>query len=89
MVFIIYVVIQSIDISPASVHYIDFLEDIKSHLSDCALLGEKGYLSQTIQIKLFNAVNLRLETLKRLKHKITKLILYIQKYRQRIEIDCV
>ncbi|WP_291069137.1 transposase, partial [Empedobacter sp. UBA5924] len=43
-------VFQSIDISPASVHDIHFLKDIKSQLSDCVLLGDKGYLSQTIQI---------------------------------------
>lgn len=62
-------VFQSIDISPASVHHIHFLKDIKSQLSDCVLLDDKGYLSQTIQIDLFNEVNIRLETPKRSNQK--------------------
>jgi len=58
-------VFQSIDISAASVHDIHFFQDVKSQLSDCLLLGDKGYLSQTIQIDLFNEANIRLETPRR------------------------
>ena len=46
-------VFQSFDISPASVHDIHYLQDIKLQMSDCVLLGDKGYLSQTIQLDLF------------------------------------
>src|SRR5690606_15567075 len=42
-------IFQSFDLSPASVHDIHYLQDIKGQLSDCVLLGDKGYLSQTIQ----------------------------------------
>ena len=79
-------VFQSIDISPASVHDIHFLQDIKTQMSDCLLLGDKGYLSQTIQIDLFNEVNIRLETPKRTNQKDYKPQFYqYKKYRKRIE----
>jgi hypothetical protein len=79
-------VFQSIDISPASVHDIHYLQDIKTQLSNCVLLGDKGYLSQTIQIDLFNEVNIHLETPKRSNQKNYKPQFYqYKKYRKRIE----
>ncbi len=38
-------------------------------LSDCALFGNKGYLSQTVQLDLFNQANIHLETPKRKNQK--------------------
>ncbi len=55
-------IFQSIDLSPASVHDIHYLKNIKEQLSDCTLLGDKGYLSSEIQIDLFNYANIELET---------------------------
>ncbi|SEM45299.1 Transposase DDE domain-containing protein [Chryseobacterium taichungense] len=34
-------VFQSVELSPASIHDIHFLKDIKEHLSDCILFGDK------------------------------------------------
>jgi len=79
-------VFQSFDISPASVHDIHYLQDIKFQISDCVLLGDKGYLSQTIQLDLFNEVNIELETPKRKNQKDYKPQFYqFKKYRKRIE----
>ena len=79
-------IFQSIDLSPASVHDIHYLKDISSQLSDCVLLGDKGYLSQTIQIDLFNQFNIQLETPKRINQKDYKPQFYLfKKYRKRIE----
>jgi hypothetical protein len=79
-------VFQSFDLSPASVHDIHYLQDIKLQLSDCVLLGDKGYLSQTIQLDLFNEVNIQLETPKRKNQKDYKPQFYqFKKYRKRIE----
>jgi hypothetical protein len=79
-------VFQSIELSPASVHDIHYLQDIKMQLSDCVLLGDKGYLSQTIQLDLFNEVNIQLETPKRKNQKDDKPQFYpFKKYRKRIE----
>lgn len=79
-------IFQSFDISPASVHDIHYLQDIKLQMSDCVLLGDKGYLSQTIQLDLFNEVNIELETPKRKNQKDYKPQFYqFKKYRKRIE----
>ena len=62
-------VFQSFNLTPASVHDIHYLKDIKSQLSDCVLFGDRGYLSQTIQLDLFNEINIQLETPKRISQK--------------------
>ena len=79
-------VFQSFDLSPASVHDIHYLQDIKAQISDCVLLGDKGYLSQNIQIDLFNYANIELETPKKINQKDYKPQFYqFKKYRKRIE----
>ncbi|AJW62127.1 Transposase DDE domain protein [Elizabethkingia miricola] len=79
-------VFQSIDLSPASVHDIHYLKDIREQLSDCTLLGDKGYLSSEIQIDLFNYANIELETPKRVNQKDYQPQFYLfKKQRKRIE----
>lgn len=36
-------------------------------MSDCVLLGDRGYLSSTIQLDLFETANIKLETPMRIK----------------------
>ena len=55
-------VFQSIDLSPASVHDINYLKDIKMQISDCTLIGDRGYLSAEIQLNLFKTCNITLNT---------------------------
>ena len=55
-------VFQSIDLSPASVHDINYLKDIKMQISDCTLIGDRGYLSTEIQLNLFETCNITLNT---------------------------
>lgn len=79
-------IFQSFDIAPASIHDIHYLKDIKQQLSDCVILGDKGYLSSEIQLDLFNTVNIQLETPKRANQKDYKPQFYpFRKYRKRIE----
>lgn len=79
-------IFQSFDITPASIHDIHYLKDIKQQLSDCVLLGDKGYLSSEIQLDLFNTVNIHLETPQRINQKDYKPQFYpFKKYRKRIE----
>ena len=79
-------VFQSVDLSPASVHDIHYLKDIREQLSDCTLLGDKGYLSSEMQIDLFNYAHIELETPKRVNQKDYKPQPYIfRKSRKRIE----
>jgi hypothetical protein len=79
-------IFQSIDITPASVHDIHFLKDIKTQLSDCVLLADRGYLSTSIQLNLFETANINLQTPKRKNQKDYKKQAYIfRKKRKRIE----
>lgn len=55
-------VFTSIDFTPASVHDIHFLNDIKTQMKNSILLADKGYLSSKIQLDLFNEANIILET---------------------------
>ena len=55
-------VIESFDITPASVHDIHFLKDIREQMSDCSLIGDKGHLSTEVQINLFNYAHIQSDT---------------------------
>ncbi|MDR6922972.1 hypothetical protein J2Y40_003843 [Chryseobacterium sp. 2987] len=62
------------------------MKDIKERLSDCILLGDKGYLSSEAQVDLFNYANITLETLKRINQKDYKpQFCLFKKHRKRIE----
>jgi len=79
-------VFESVDITKASVHDIHYLKDIKSQLADCVLIGDKGYLSSTFQLDLFESSNIKLETPMRSNQKNYKAQPYIfRKSRKRIE----
>ncbi|MFV0140145.1 IS982 family transposase [Empedobacter falsenii] len=79
-------VFKSVDLSPASVHDIHYLKDIRKQLSDCTLLGDKGYLSSEIQIDLFKYANIKLETPKRvIKSTISYSFIYSKNREKRIE----
>ena len=79
-------VFHSFDISTASVHDIHFLKDIKHQMNNCTLLGDRGYLSEKIQIDLFNYANIKLETPMRSNQKNYKKQPYkFMKSRKRIE----
>ena len=55
-------------------------------MSDCVLLRDRCYLSESIQLDLFQTVNLQLETSKRMNQKDYKPQAYIfRKSRKRIE----
>ncbi len=79
-------VFKSLDISKASVHDIHYLKDIKHQLSNCVLLGDKGYLSKVQQLDLFETAKIKLETPMRINQKNYKKQPYIfRKSRKRIE----
>jgi hypothetical protein len=79
-------VFHSLDITKAEVHDVHFLKTIKQQMSDCVVLGDRGYLSQSLQLDLFQTVNIKLETPKRANQKDYKPQPYIfRKSRKRIE----
>ena len=79
-------VFQSLDISPANVHDINYLKDIQNQLKDCVLLGNRGYLSAKIQLDFFQNHNIRLETpMRRNQHNFKEQTYSFKKSRKRIE----
>ncbi|MBS7234276.1 IS982 family transposase [Flavobacterium psychroterrae] len=79
-------VFHSLNITKAEVHDVHFLKNIKQQMSDCVIIGDRGYLSETIQLDLFQTVNIQLETPKRKNQKNYKPQPYIfRKSRKRIE----
>ena len=79
-------VFENFDLSPASVHDIHYLKDIQQQMTDCVILGDKGYLSGDIQINLFESVNIKLETPMRNNQKGFKPYPFLfKKSRKRIE----
>ena len=54
-------VFQSLDITPASIHDLHYLKDIKIRFDNCTLLGDKGYLSAEYQLNLFESSQIKLE----------------------------
>jgi hypothetical protein len=79
-------VFHSVDITKANVHDVHYLQDIKHQLTECVLLGDKGYLSAEQQLDLFESANIVLETPMRTNQKGYKKQPYIfRKSRKRIE----
>jgi hypothetical protein len=63
-----------------------FRKNIKQQISDCVLLGDRGYLSEAIQLDLFQTVYIKLETPKRTNQKEYKPQPYIfRRTRKRIK----
>lgn len=79
-------VFHSLDISPASVHDIHYLKDLKGQMADCTVLGDKGYLSAQWQLDLFSTCNIKLETPMRTNQKgYRQQPFALRKCRKRIE----
>jgi len=79
-------VFASLEITKANVHDIAFLNEVKHQLSDCVLLGDKGYLSASWQLDLFESVNITLETpMRKNQHNYQKQPFVFRKSRKRIE----
>ena len=53
--------IHSYDMSKANVHDIHYLQDIKREYSHITVIGDKGYLSASVQLDLFETSEIRLE----------------------------
>ncbi len=59
-------IFQSMDLTKASIHDVHYLSQVKnSGLSTCTLIADKGYLSSTYQVDLFNSCQVNLQTPKR------------------------
>lgn len=79
-------VFKSFDISPASVHDINYLKDIQYQIKDCTLIGDRGYLSAQYQLDLFEKANIKLDVPMRINQSNYRKQPYVfRKSRKRIE----
>jgi hypothetical protein len=53
-------VIHSFDFTPANVHDVNYLKDVKYNLKNCELIGDRGYISADYQQDLFNQSQIKL-----------------------------
>jgi len=79
-------VFKSFDLSPASVHDIHYLKDIKQMFESCVILGDKGYLSLDYQLDLFTSNQISLEVpMRKNQHQYKSYPVIFKKSRKRIE----
>lgn len=79
-------VIQSLDLTKASVHDVHYLKDVKELFSNCMIIGDKGYIGRQHQINLFESAGIELEVPLRNNQKEQKPTMWIlKKVRKRIE----
>ena len=79
-------VIESLDLTKASVHDVHYLQDVKELFSNCIITGDKGYIGRQHQINLFETAAIQLEVPLRNNQKEQKPIIRIlKKVRKRIE----
>lgn len=79
-------VIHSYDMTAASVHDLQYLNDVRWEYHDCMMLGDKGYLSAEVQKNLFEVAIISLEVPYRLNQKNWRPPAWAYKrFRKRIE----
>lgn len=79
-------VFSDIELTPACVHDIHYLKNVKYNFSSCTIIGDKGYLSGDYQLDLFTSSNIRLEVPMRINQQNYKKQPYLlRKTRKRIE----
>ena len=74
--------IHSFDFSPAYVHDVNYLHDIKENFKNCLLIGYRGYISKELQVDLFNYSKINLSVAMR---KINIILWSFQKRNQKSE----
>lgn len=79
-------VVTKVDLSKGSVSDIHYLQDVRQNLSNCKILGDKGYLSAELQQDLFETQRIELYTPKRSNQPdYKKYPVIFRKLRKRIE----
>jgi hypothetical protein len=79
-------VIESLDLTKASVHDIHYLKDVQELFSNCIITGDKGYIGRQQQINLFETAAIQLVVPVRSNQKDQKPVIRIlKKVRKRIE----
>lgn len=53
-------VFHSFDLTPANVHDLNYLKDVKNDFKNCEIIGDRGYISADYQLDLFNSSNIKM-----------------------------
>jgi len=72
-------VIESLDLTKASVHDVHYLKDVQQLFSNCIITGDKGYIGREHQINLFETAGIELEVPLRSNQKEQKPVIRILK----------
>jgi hypothetical protein len=79
-------VLQSLDLSKASVHDVHYLKDVSQQFKDCIITGDRGYINKDLKEKLWKENRVCMEVPYRSNQKEKKPVLYVlKKIRKRIE----
>lgn len=79
-------VIESLDLTRASVHDVHYLCDVEELFSNCIITGDKGYIGKQQQVNLFETARIQLEVPLRANQREQKPVRWIlKKVRKRIE----
>jgi len=79
-------VIESFDLSKASIHDVKYLKDVATTFSNCIITGDRGYINRSLHEQLLENKNIRIEVPYRHNQKEKKKIDYAYKrIRKRIE----
>jgi len=81
-------IFHSFDFSPANVHDVNYLNDIKGNLQNCLLIGDRGYISKELQVDLFNYSKINLSVpMRKNQHNFVEFSRTKSKIRKRIETN--
>ncbi len=81
-------IFHSFDFSPANVHDINYLHDIKDNFQNCLLLGYIGYISKEFQVDLFSYSKINLSVpMRKNQHNFVEFSKTKSKIRKRIETN--
>lgn len=79
-------VFHSFDLTPANIHDVNYLKDIKDQFKNCEIIGDRGYISSDYQLDLFNYSNIKLSIpLRKNQHNFNGFSYKKAKIRKRIE----
>ena len=81
-------IFHSFDFTPANVHDVNYLNDIKGNLQNCLLIGDRGYISKEFQVDLFNYSRINLSVpMRKNQHDFVEFSKMKSKIRKRIETN--
>ena len=79
-------IIHSFDFTPANVHDVNYLNDVKYNLNNCELIGDRGYISAEYQLDLFNQSKIKLSVpMRKNQHNQVEFSAIKRRKRKRIE----